>query len=774
MPIDENALTSPQLKLPPSSTRPRRFFSLRWRILLPIVAVLMAALMCAAYGIAYALVAGDTSVNQDDLVEASRSIARNAIELGRVHRTEVDRIGFTRGVPEGILAKDGVALQPLVEPLAALAGLDLVILGDAEMTEVIGLQRVAVSGSVDYAVTTGTELTGIRAVQSIMEGADSASVIVSVERRPMLMTAGPVLQQGQVIGVVVVGTDTSRVLNQIKGGNNVDLALFGGSANYLGTTLPEVVNLEISDALYNDVLSNPEGFTQERLEIEARRYRAAYFPFVIGQTPLGVLAVYQKDESSFASEFGRQLLSLAFALVAAVVCIAGYVAVGRSLGRVERLRQTVNRLAAGEEIRAHLKPHDEIGELAVAVDRYAAAAQLQVRQLQNDLRQQRRQIAHLNAILDSLAEGVVVQDIEGRVMTMNAAARELLGVFGDSDSASSVRAWSAQVQEKLGAALAPGIYALDESALIQVGGKILQVEAAAIQSVADKRIGTVITLRDVTADVERDAKRDALIESMANDVHLSITQRAQAAALEVSTKPQSQSSQALANFAREIAQDARAMQRLITDYRDLTLLKPNELRQRQHPVNVVDLLLDLAEEWRPAAQAAGLGLDVDLPESYDLHILGDEKRLLLALGNVLDNAIKYSGGAGRVLVSAQAHLEHSRLLLTIHDQGVGIAPEDLPHVFTRFYRGKPTLPNGDPLTVAGTGQGLYLAQKVIEAHGGTISLASLVGQGTQVTILLPLTADVLLEIPAREPSRESVWDQPTRGADSIQNLISRP
>jgi hypothetical protein len=90
---------------------------------------------------------------------------------------------------------------------------------------------------------------------------------------------------------------------------------------------------------------------------------------------------------------------------------------------------------------------------------------------------------------------------------------------------------------------------------------------------------------------------------------------------------------------------------------------------------------------------------------------------------------------------------------------VGIAPDDLPHVFTRFYRGKPITRTGQVLQTPGTGQGLFIARRVIEAHGGTVKLASAVGQGTQVVFTLPLTASVTLSLerePEREPERQPV------------------
>jgi len=82
--------------------------------------------------------------------------------------------------------------------------------------------------------------------------------------------------------------------------------------------------------------------------------------------------------------------------------------------------------------------------------------------------------------------------------------------------------------------------------------------------------------------------------------------------------------------------------------------------------------------------------------------------------------------------------------ISVRDSGVGIQPRDLPHVFTRFYRGSPFKPDGTLLRVPGMGQGLFISQRVIEAHGGTLHLDSQPGRGTQVVCSLPLTAPVTM------------------------------
>jgi PAS domain S-box-containing protein len=478
---------------------------------------------------------------------------------------------------------------------------------------------------------------------------------------------------------------------------------------------------------------------------------------------LGVVGVYQQDSSPFAAQMGRQLFSVLLAIMVGAVCISLYWAVGRQLTRVEGLRQTVDLMTAGAELRTNSQPYDEIGELGAAVDRFAAAARMQVKQLQTEVRQNRRQVAHLHAIFESLRDGMILQDAEGRVLSMNASARQLLGVGGEAAETLALREWSAQAHQKA-QELASGLYALQETAHIQINNRIVMVSVALVESIAEKHMGKVLILRDMTQEAQRGAQRNALVDQLAQNVHLSMTQRAQVLALEASTQPVTAHLNTLQDFAKEIAQDARAMQRMISDYHDLTLLQPNELRQRQHPIPVLDLLTVLAEEWVGTASAANLNLDLALPDGEDWYVLGDEKRLLMALGNLMENAIRYNEGGGRIHLSAQAYDEQSRLVFKIHDQGVGIHPDEMPQLFTRFFRGSPRRRDGQALEVMGQGQGLFFAQKIIQAHGGEIVLASQPQQGTQVSIWLPLSAGEALELPQAAPATQSLWDMPTHAA----------
>jgi signal transduction histidine kinase len=185
---------------------------------------------------------------------------------------------------------------------------------------------------------------------------------------------------------------------------------------------------------------------------------------------------------------------------------------------------------------------------------------------------------------------------------------------------------------------------------------------------------------------------------------------------------------------------------MILELRDLSDTRPDKQADQQRPIALDSLVWAIANEWRQVAQAQNLSFHV-LIEKPGQYILGQERRLRWAVGNVIDNAIKYTPAGGDLTLEIQEADSDDFAHLRVRDNGVGIARQELPHVMTRFYRGRPVTAEGQPIRVPGSGQGLYLANQIFEAHGGAIEIKSKVDVGTAVYFTLPLTAEQSYELP---------------------------
>lgn len=196
---------------------------------------------------------------------------------------------------------------------------------------------------------------------------------------------------------------------------------------------------------------------------------------------------------------------------------------------------------------------------------------------------------------------------------------------------------------------------------------------------------------------------------------------------------------ARAEFLRIIDEEADRLRELIDNLLDSSRLETGTLGMTREPTRVGPLIRDTTYRTQSAFPDMPLGLDIpdDLPVLYV-----DSTRISQVLDNLLSNAQKYAPGAP---VALRVGLEPDRLRIEVHDQGPGIPAEHLPHLFERFYR----VPDSQR-SVRGTGLGLYICRKIIEAHGGEIGVESKAGSGTRFFFTLPIEPRESME-PDHEP-----------------------
>ncbi|PTA46464.1 cell wall metabolism sensor histidine kinase WalK [Micromonospora sp. RP3T] len=180
--------------------------------------------------------------------------------------------------------------------------------------------------------------------------------------------------------------------------------------------------------------------------------------------------------------------------------------------------------------------------------------------------------------------------------------------------------------------------------------------------------------------------------------------------------------------------EAMLLQHIIDDLRDLAAADAGELRVHREPHDVADLLDQVVEAHRGAADAAGVRLDLDVAAVPETAV--DGARLRQLVGNVVANAIRHTAPGGSVTVRCAVRAE--QLSIVVSDTGTGIAPADLSRVFERFWRAD----DSRARRTGGSGLGLSIARKLTEAHGGTISVASVLGVGSTFTVRLPIVAAV--------------------------------
>jgi two-component system OmpR family sensor kinase/two-component system sensor histidine kinase BaeS len=203
-----------------------------------------------------------------------------------------------------------------------------------------------------------------------------------------------------------------------------------------------------------------------------------------------------------------------------------------------------------------------------------------------------------------------------------------------------------------------------------------------------------------------------------------------------------------------LLEETALLERLIEDLRLLALSEAGQLPLYPEEVNPTELLEDVADDFVAPARERGVALTLCVePDLPDLQ--ADPQRLAQVLSNLLGNALRHTPAGGEIVLRAcrqaaggrrqeaggrhiaqnpESQALHSELLVEVSDSGQGIAPDDLPHIFDRFWRAD----RSRTRTSGGTGLGLAIVKQIVEAHGGAIWAASMLGQGTTVSFTLPL------------------------------------
>ncbi|MFT5194609.1 MAG: two-component system sensor histidine kinase BaeS [Cellvibrionaceae bacterium] len=176
--------------------------------------------------------------------------------------------------------------------------------------------------------------------------------------------------------------------------------------------------------------------------------------------------------------------------------------------------------------------------------------------------------------------------------------------------------------------------------------------------------------------------------------------------------------------------EAQQLNRLIDDLRTLSLADAGKLSLQKGIVPAAEILQQALSAWRMTASDKGVQLSTELLESFDMAV--DPGRVAQILGNLISNGLRYTGRDGSITLTAFKDGNHG--VLKVSDTGKGISAEKLPHIFDRFYRADSARQtNGGQ-----SGLGLTIAKSLVEAHDGTITAASKIGEGTTFTITIPL------------------------------------
>jgi two-component system phosphate regulon sensor histidine kinase PhoR len=461
-------------------------------------------------------------------------------------------------------------------------------------------------------------------------------------------------------------------------------------------------------------------------------------PVVVDGTTAAVarVAVPVDQTQEEIAQLQRILLGSTF-FTAVVGALIAWVIAGAATRPIRQLTKAATKMSQGEG-GSRLAPtsEDEVGRLTQAINLLAVNLQSQIVGLKNER-------SKMSTILKEISDGVVLIEPDGRIGLVNSAAETMFSVTQDSVQGKTlaegfrhhqlVELW--QRSRERGES---------ESAILEMASNRLYFHVLATPLIESMPGSTLLLFQNLTRQRYLETVRRDFISNISHELRTplaslkALTETLREGALE--DPPAAQ------RFLERMESEVDALTQMVSELVELSRIEsgrvPLELLE-EHPVEVLSAAV---ERLQLQADRAGIKINIDAPDGLPA-ILADSRRLEQVLVNLLHNAIKFSSPGGEIIISArtaelapilqrinQTTLTEDKLvmLFSVKDSGIGIASEDLPRIFERFYKADRARSSG------GTGLGLAIARHTIEAHGGLIWAESIEGKGSTFYFFIPL------------------------------------
>jgi signal transduction histidine kinase len=215
------------------------------------------------------------------------------------------------------------------------------------------------------------------------------------------------------------------------------------------------------------------------------------------------------------------------------------------------------------------------------------------------------------------------------------------------------------------------------------------------------------------------------VADAAHELHTPLT--ALQANIELARNEQNPS--ARTRFLARAHEQSQRLEALVQSLLDLSRIEAADAKTVFEPVNFSQLVRETSEQFASRAEQADRSFTMNIWEG-PVNVLGNETQLRQVLLNLLENALKFTPPNGSIGLELESHKDECKLI--VRDTGIGIPLEDQPHLFERFHRGRNASEH------AGNGLGLAIVKAILAGHGGVVNVQSQPGQGTRVTVTLPV------------------------------------
>jgi PAS domain S-box-containing protein len=347
--------------------------------------------------------------------------------------------------------------------------------------------------------------------------------------------------------------------------------------------------------------------------------------------------------------------------------------------------------------------------------------------------------ATLDSVMNSLVDGLLLTDQRGRITYVNPCAEEMLGLPAhllvghlveavEQEFSSRIDQWE-RVKSLLRAAAvdAEGAPAI-EVTIPEATPRTLLVRLFPIYDADGNNLGHGLLLHDITQEKELDQMKSQLLSTVSHELRTPLAS-IKGFATTLLRRDVEWDETSRREFLAIIDEESDRLSELISNLLDMSRIEAGTLRVEPEPADLQPLVADTVAEFQVMTHHHEF--KARLPSRLPL-VVADPRRIRQVLRNLVENAVKYSPEGGKITIAVRVLTE--QVEISVSDQGLGIEPQHLEHIFDRFYQ----VDSASTRNVGGSGLGLSICKAIVEAHGGQIRADSQPGAGSVFYFTLPL------------------------------------
>ena len=413
------------------------------------------------------------------------------------------------------------------------------------------------------------------------------------------------------------------------------------------------------------------------------------------------------------------IMIISTAVYIVISILVGYFVSKALVSPMKKLIKSAEKIASGENVEIEKnETHDsEVGDLTNAF----SIMTTELKQKLNEVNRQKKQI---ETILLHMTDGIIAFNMDGNIIHINPAAKQLLNITDKEDSFEKIFE-----KLKIDINMEKIIYLENWTSSEQrknVGDKYVNILFAPFQDENDRPGGVIALIQDITEHVRLDNMRKEFVADVSHELKTPITSIMGYAdtLLEGEYDKETQN-----RFLNVIASEARRMAQLVTDLLTLSRYDSKKIKKEETEFDLGDLVKKCQEKLKFEIEKKGHNMECFVTASVP-PVQADKYGIERVVLNILSNAIKYTPENGTIKV--YVGFVYNDAYIKVIDNGIGIPEEDLGRIFERFYR----VDKARTREMGGTGLGLSIAKEILDQNKGSIDIKSEVGKGTEVVIRL--------------------------------------